>query len=93
MGLVKGDSKNTLASPDFSEEPESTEPSDEDEWQLESRPAGTAGLGRIPYIQEEKESESGRSTPAIQPGYARREKDWEDRPPGGGAGGSKGAFI
>ena len=95
LGLVKGDSKNTLASPDFSEEPESTEPSDEDEWQLESRPGGTAGLGRIPYIQEEKESESGRSTPAGPPGYTRRnEKDWEDKPPGGGGvGGSKGAFI
>ena len=94
LGLVKGDSKNNLASPDFSEEPESTEPSDEDDWQLEGRPGG---LGRIPpYIQEEKESEngSGRSTPAALPGYSRREKDWEDRPPGsGGPGGSKGAFI
>ena len=99
LGLVKGDSKNTLASPDFSEEPESTEPSDEDEWQLEGRPRGTVGLGRVPYIEEEKESESGRSTPAVVPGYPRRnEKDWEDshRPPGGsgaGAGGNKGAFI
>ncbi len=92
LGLVKGDSKNIIASPDFSEEPEYTEPSDEDDWQLEGRPAGSAGLGHGPFIREEKESESGRSTPAELPGYARREKDWEDRPPGG-AGGSAGAFI
>ena len=92
LGLVKGDSKNTLASPDFSEEPESTEPSDEDDWQLEGRPAGTAAQGRVPFIQEEKESESGSSTPAVLPGYMRREKDWEDRPPSG-AGGRAGAFI
>ena len=101
LGLVKGDSKNTLASPDFSEEPESNEPSDEDDWQLEGRPAGGGGTagqgGRVPFIrEEEKESESGSSTPSAGlPGYAaRREKDWEDRPPpGGGAGRRAGAFI
>ena len=108
IGLVKGDSKNMLAVPDYNEEQEYSSPSEEDDWQLEGRPTGSVAPGHVPLIREETETESGRSTPGLHSTASPRvvieeplrRKDWEGHPGGGGpgsAGGSKGgggpAFI
>lgn len=102
IGLVVGDSKNTLAVPDYNDEPEYSSPSEEDDWQLEGRPAGSVAPGQVPPIREESETGSGRSTPglhsAIPPRLVteeplRRKQELEGHPrggggPGGAAGGS-----
>ena len=109
IGLVKGDSKNMLAVPDYTEDPEYSSPSEEDDWQLEGRPAGSVASGQVPLIREESETDSGRNSPGphstVPPRLVteeplRRKQEWEGHPGGGGpgtAGGSKGsggpAFI
>ena len=106
IGLVKGDSKNTLAVPDYTEEPEYSSPSEEDDWQLEGRPAGGVAPGQVPLISEESETDSGRNSPGLHSTVPprrvteeplRRKQEWEGHPEGGGeggpgsAGGSKGS--
>lgn len=101
LGLVTGDSSNTLSLPDY------TENSDEDDWQLEGNP-GAGTTGHVPLICEEKESDSstgsldGRhgvpSTYAPRPVQSeeppRAHVDWEGQPGGGRSKGSGGpAFI
>ncbi|MCJ1280407.1 hypothetical protein MMC21_008235 [Puttea exsequens] len=82
MGLVKGDSRNVVRGSD-----EASEPSDEDEWQLEGKPVSPGSpVGHVPLVQQEEEE------------LPRAYKEWEGRPGGGGssAGGSRGsgpAFI
>jgi hypothetical protein len=101
LGLVKGDSRNLLSVPDYSEQ---SEPSDEDDWQLTGKPISTntspgAGIDHVPLIREE--TESGRSSPVrLVPSEEplRGYTEWEGRPGGGaaGSGGSQGrtaAFI
>lgn len=95
LGLVKGDSRNMLNVPDYSEQ--QSEPSDEDDWRLEGKPTSPSssdtGIGRIPLIREE--TESGRSSPVrLVPSQEppRMYKEWEGRP-GGGSEGSGHAFI
>ncbi len=104
LGLVKGDSTNVLALPDY------TESSEEDDWQLEGKPGAGDPTGLVPLIrEEEKERESEDERPAVpnkdtprlggqseEAGF----KEWEgfrDDGGGGGGGGSKGsgrpAFI
>lgn len=100
LGLVKGDSTNMLTQPDY------TENSDEDDWQLEGKP-GASVTGHVPLIrEEEKESDDERpdvpdkNTPKLGQSEDGRYKEWEgfeDSGGGGGGGGSKGsgrpAFI
>ena len=102
LGLVKGDSTNMLTLPD------STENSDEDDWQLEGKPLAsqhTSG-GHVPLIrEEEKESDDERpevpdkNTPRLGQSEEGRYKEWEgfEDVDGGDGGGSKGsgrpAFI
>lgn len=97
LGLVKGDSKNMLTLPDY------TENSDEDDWQLEDKPRASLTTGHVPLIrEEEKESDDERpevpdkNTPRLGQSEDGRYKEWEGYEDGGGAG-SKGtgrpAFI
>lgn len=92
LGLVKGDSRNALGLPEY------TEGSDDDDWQLEGKPGGggSDGDGRsgVPLIREESSSEDLGPPRIVEPG---------DEPPGyrgfrddGGGGRGKGsgpAFI
>ena len=100
IGLVVGDSKNTLAVPDYNDEPEYSSPSEEDDWQLEGRPAGSVAPGQVPPIREESETGSGRSTPGLHSSIPprlvteeplRRKQEWEGHPPGGGPGAAGGS--
>lgn len=98
LGLVKGDSTNMLTLPDY------TEISDEDEWQLESKPGATA-TGHVPLMrEEEKESYDDRpevpdkNSPRLGQSEEGRYKEWEGFGNGGGGGGGsegsgKPAFI
>lgn len=101
LGLVKGDSKNVLTLPDY------TENSDEEDWQLEDKPSASYTTGHVPLIrEEEKESDDERpvvpdkDTPKLGQSDHTRHKEWEgfgDDAGGGDRGGSKGsgrpAFI
>lgn len=101
LGLVKGDSANVLALPDY------TEHSDDDDWQLEGKPGASHTTGHVPLIrEEEKESDDdverpvvpNKDTPRIRQSDDVRYKEWEGfEDDGGGGGGSKGsgrpAFI
>ncbi len=99
LGLVKGDSTNILALPDY------TENSDEDDWELEGKPGASHTTGHVPLIrEEEKESDEDerpavpdKNTPRLGQSEEGRYKEWEGFEDGGGGVGSKGsgrpAFI
>ncbi len=77
LGLVKGDSRNVLAQPDY------TEQSDEDDWQLEGKPvSASTSHHHVPLIREEKESESsGRSSPDQFLSQQQEQQQPSDAPP------------
>ena len=107
LGLVKGDSSNVLTQPDYTENSDENpdESSDEDDWQLESKPGASQTRGHVPLIEEEEQESDderpvvpAKNTPRLGQSEEGRYKEWggfgNDRGGGDGSQGSgRPAFI